>query len=630
MKRKFNIRLMMKLLCVIVMTLSVGVFTVNSVWAALSPISIQELDYSFFENYNVGLVIDSTGMSANDTKTLSQKYVIDLSYVSSVHITPIYTIANCCRECDASMSYTSLLQVDGPYYVEDPTSCYMRLTSEWMNWGETEVTCNMTIYSNNPCSKCGGLPKYTLKCPRIQVYRNKPNIKPIQKSYRMEEKGNISLECTGLYAQSYRWQMEEYGSYRDIYDGVDSSGAVFMGTDTTSLSVLSVPASLNGTKFRLSGMGVYEYVNVSKEILLEVEALPTPTATPTPTVAPTPTATPTPSVTPIPTVMPTPTVAPTPTITPTMTPTPTVAPTPIVTPTPTPTATPIPTITPTPIIPPTVVPTRPPVPYEPSTSSSSFIITTSSSSTSSSSSRTGYTSSSSSTERKPLYEEDEEDDDDDENDKLGGKSSSNGGGSDKKTSHIPKVYMDSSSIKRTIPANTIVKNGVLYIIDDDDEEQPIYAGEENNTDISAETYELDNSYSPGDLVPDETSNLSKEEKISWWVYPAIVAGSLLLLLALILILFFGVIIEGEYEEHDDVFNIYSLGIVTRKNGEWFISLRDVFDENAVARLRLGIIFARIFKGTEIICESDGIYKGQIEGIIDQKMELKRQKIRRQV
>ena len=71
-------------------------------------------------------------------------------------------------------------------------------------------------------------------------------------------------------------------------------------------------------------------------------------------------------------------------------------------------------------------------------------------------------------------------------------------------------------------------------------------------------------------------------------------------------------------------------IMLRREGNWYINLSSLFDDNAVVKLRIGILFARIFDGWELTGDTKGVYEGTVTGLICQNMEMHRKDIRRKV
>ena len=68
----------------------------------------------------------------------------------------------------------------------------------------------------------------------------------------------------------------------------------------------------------------------------------------------------------------------------------------------------------------------------------------------------------------------------------------------------------------------------------------------------------------------------------------------------------------------------------RHEGNWSVRLGEAFDENAVLKLRIGLLFAVIFEDWELTGEVTGMYEGTITGQIRQGMQMLRRNIRRSV
>ena len=181
-------------------------------------------------------------------------------------------------------------------------------------------------------------------------------------------------------------------------------------------------------------------------------------------------------------------------------------------------------------------------------------------------------------------------------------------------------------------ASTVMKNGILYIIDDDDTD--IGPGDPKESGrIETEDIESEKEYSASDLATEKELQ-EMEEKVGFFdTIPGIlaIAGCTLLILALLLFfLFFGVIVTGEVEEHDEVFELCSIRIMMRKDGNWKVNLGQAFDENAVLKLRPGLLFALIFEGVDVIGTSSGEHEGEVTGQIATEVLLYRKNIRRSV
>lgn len=178
-----------------------------------------------------------------------------------------------------------------------------------------------------------------------------------------------------------------------------------------------------------------------------------------------------------------------------------------------------------------------------------------------------------------------------------------------------------------------MKNGVLYIIDDENSGPGTDGELDKDNDTEVEMTEKEQEYSAADLAVD--GQLREQGRKSGFFnmpagYAVIIAVSLLILLLLLFFLFFGVIVFGEVEEHDEVFELCAIRLMLRRDGNWYIRIGEAFDENAVLSLRLGLLFAIIFKEWELTAEVTGMYEGTITGQITQGMQLYRKNIRRSV
>lgn len=608
----------------------IGILLVNiyagksKVYAATEPNSFYTSGDYVYEVYDVNQTLNSVGLAPNSTIENYKEYYINLKYATAVTISPSAGLNACCNKPTENIGSNTELSVSGITEERDPSWCYIRGDG----WGVSRVGIKQQLISYNPCSNCGKLIYYVSEAKKITVIKKAPQVVAHPKNIEANVGSSISLNVTAKNTDEYKWQKYNGSEYIDISDGVGADGITYSGSSSPTLIISGVNEMLNNSKYRCLLTGVCKVERYSNDSVISVNTpvTPEPTPTVTPTPLPTPTEEPEPTKTPIPTQIPQPTKSPTqtpvPTATPSVTPQPTIVPV-------------IPTQVPIPTADPTKVPDYPvtPIPYVPSTSSSSYIPSTSSSSsiipsTSSWTSSSSSNNSSSSSWDNPILEET------DDNPLIPLEDIINKSSSNRKTSSSQKADDDSNSssyigkrnVYKSSSAKTILKNGVLYIIDDSDDDTI-----QNNTDgIHKETedYELNNAYSAADLMSDDSIVVMGEENKSYpiWVYVLIGVGFIVALLLLLFILFFGVIVEGECEEHDDVFDICGIRLIYRKDGKWNINIGDVFDENAVIRLRLGILFAIVFKECEITCHITGINEGVLEEEIVQKMLIYRKKI----
>ena len=178
-----------------------------------------------------------------------------------------------------------------------------------------------------------------------------------------------------------------------------------------------------------------------------------------------------------------------------------------------------------------------------------------------------------------------------------------------------------------------MKNGVLYRIDGENESIGTDDGLKGDKETEVEEVTKDQEYQASDLAVD---GQFREQDLKRGFFDTlagrivIVAIALLILLLLLFFLFFGVIIFGEVEEHDEVFELCAIRLMRRREGNWNIRIGELFDDNAVLKLRTGLLFAVIFEDWELTGEVTGMYEGTITGQIQQGMLLHRRNIRRTV
>ena len=389
----------------------------------------------------------------------------------------------------------------------------------------------------------------------------------------------------------YKWKMLVNGQWQEISDGIGPYGETYRGVNTNRLTVGNTKKEMAGVGYACTMKALWDTPWDTRTAYLN---MPQPTSTPTPTPTPTPTATATPS--------------------------------------PTPSA---PVITPTPGKTTGYTPSSSSSSYKPSHSSSSSSTATGSTSHSSSS---GHTPGGGDTHKgtiitggggisQPQLPADEP------LASTGRGTSSTGKSSGPSATTGTGKSGSSSSMVTTGPGTkTIMKNGVLYIIDD---ENTVVGTGDIPTDSVPQTEEVESekAYSASDLASDAELRQQSLEKGFFATVPGyivIACIALLILLLALFFLFFGVIVFGEVEEHDDVFEICALRIMRRREGNWCVNLGSAFDDNAVLKLRIGLLFALIFDGWDITGEVSGMYEGKVAGCIEQGMMLYRKNIRRSV
>ncbi len=168
----------------------------------------------------------------------------------------------------------------------------------------------------------------------------------------------------------------------------------------------------------------------------------------------------------------------------------------------------------------------------------------------------------------------------------------------------------------------------------DDENETMNASDPNAGEKEVqEEVESEEAYSAADLAQFSGADVQTVQKGFFATVPGyltIAAIALLILAALLFFLFFGVIVLGEVEEHDDVFELCAIRLMKRREGKWCVDLGSVFDDNAVVKLRIGLIFAVMFDGWDIEGNVTGMYEGVTEEEIAQPVLMYRKKIRRSV
>lgn len=597
------------------------------------------------ETYDISSHMDTLGMGANEMRQIYEEYDIDIKYANQVRTVVSRLGKNCCYANESPIEEEVMLYVSGDQNLSDVFLCSIN-PDAWSN-SVAHATVVGKLSTGEACSVCGGFSYREINYKSLVVRKYKPvALKGGPENVTVNSGESATYSVNAKYTDAFRWQVGRDGNYYDLTDGVADDGTVYTGCNTASLTVSNINANRDGDQYRCVLIGVRESETYSNAALLSIvpqmeeEVIPTPTAVPTsepmPTNTPIPVVTLTPTATPIPTATPEPTMTPTPVITktPTLTPAPTAYPTKV----------PITTLTPETEgddVNPTKIPPKPSAEpkNKPSSSSSSYKTSSSSNYTdrSSSSSSTSSSEKTSSTGRTIIYEdipEETTDVIDNEIKKKNGISpagarragdDSNGKSTnDGKGNKISVNNYSNTVVSNT--AKTTMRDGILYILDDEDEDENIEKEDEQKI---VEEYVLENEYSAGDLVDGEShETVITKKKYGISFYAGIIIGAILLLAILLFLLFFGVIVEGECEESDDVFDICRMTIISRKEGNWHINLKESFEDNAVLRLRMGLLFVVIFKDTELQCEVTGNYAGDINCNIEQKSLLYRKAVRR--
>ena len=467
----------------------------------------------------------------------------------------------------------------------------------------------------------------------------------------------------------YRWVIkEDDGTWRWLYDGAGSYDESYSGVSTPNLTVSNVTGKLHNKEYAVAMNGTYGNIVYSSPATLKVNGC-DPDPDPDPGTDPDPDPSPSPDPDPAPDPDPSPAPEPNPK------PDPSPVPKPDPSPVPDPSSgtgggnTPSPSqgTDPTPIIPQGGGSSS----YKPSTSSSAYV-SPSPSSGGSSSNRPGPSSSSSSSSKNHRT-------DDDSHysgsistpvipgtgEKItaetiasagagsatsgsktgtsvsGGKAGSSAAGS--KTGSSGKgtgqngssAAGSSTSVAKKPNSSTFMKNGILYVVDDESGNNNVGTKGEltKKEEPDVTSVENENAYSAADLAT--YGDLTEQEMEKGFFdtvpgYIVIILSALLVLLLALFFLFFGVIVFGEVEEHDEVFELCAIRLMKRRDGNWCINLSALFDDNAVVRLRIGLLFAVIFDGWDLTGDTNGVYEGTVTGRIAQNMEMHRKDVRRSV
>lgn len=637
--------------------------------AVLVPDEIRRLGDYKVEIYHINNYGDSSLMAPGTYRHLRMRKIYDLLGAEKITASIGGGFRQtCCEKRGEYANYDVFLEMDD--VKDEPDVPHRReINFDPPMTGQHVVTNVIQFKPPIACAYCGGYPVIICNSDDVTIYKRLPVIMKQPSAAECEAGGKVKFSVEAVEAATYKWQKNVGGNYVNLEDGVGSNGCSILGSATATLSLDNLSVADSNTEYRCVMNTSDGYMNESAAALLTVNspAVPTqnPSAVPTqnPPVTPTqnppvPTAGPEVVPTDIPTVIPTtnptqiptqvPTVIPTqgPMVVPTQSPsvTPTQAPSGIPTSSPTTAPTKVPTQVPsvTPVQPknetivtPTVKPTAVPTTGPPSASSSSSKGTSEQKDKKEEKSSSSMSGSSGTIPVIPAddpkgrsKDPNKKDTTDGKKDDTNGKTSAQGGkDKGKPTGATSKQYQSSSSIDGV---RRVTKDGVVYVCDED-KEYAGYIGKDGEY-TESETVLMEDYYDEPGIVEGYSksavkggSGLSKPV-----LYCIIAAGSLLGIAFIIFILFFGVIVEGECEDKDEVFDFCFVRIVYRKGGNWCINLSEAFEDNAVVRLRFGVLFSSLFKEWEIIGYSKGTYEGEVTELIIPKLLMYRRKIRRKL
>jgi len=577
----------------------------------------------FVEKYDININTNSAQMKAGDVREIAKYYLVNLKNAAYISSEWGESMSFCCDHGGGYCTYGRMMYVSGVKSLYDQNRIILDPND---NWGNSILTIQQKIANKEACPYCGKVSLYDLNFYSIRIARLKPVVTKQPQSSQINAGAIVSFSAAGMYQNGYQWVFEKAGKRTPISDGSLPDGTIVSGASSDTITLSNVSSELNGSILKCGlyvGGNIYVYSEGAILTVNEVKVTATPTPTPTATATPTPTQIPT--------------TTPTPTLNPTATPTPTMVPT--ATPTKIPTA--VPTASPKENV---IVPS-PDNHNSPSSSSSSYptqitdisnIIPSSSSSSSKrnendkekTESKTVYVDEKQA--EKPITDEELKQGNNGTNQDPNRKKSSTANNySSSAYTNMPKA---SSSGRISSTAKTVMKDGVLYIIDDEEGDTSAYLMQNQESKVEQSQYEMENAYSENDLMGEgqEMQLINENSASSPWVYLVIVVAFLLGLFILLFVLFFGFVLVAECEDGDEVFELYKLGFVYRKDSCWHANLGQVFDDNAVAKMYLGILFVIVFKEFELTGKCKGLYEGQVNEKIEQKMLLYRKKVRRQV
>ncbi len=564
------------------------------------------VDNTYFQyRYRPSLVFDSMSGGKVEVK----KCRVDLKNVGEVIFDEPQVVgcSFCGDMCDAGRySARMWIEKDNGEIIPGSGLEMSGLDNEDLDKGY--VCLEITHHPAGYCPYCGRNAGDVIKVDCFFTYVHVITFLQQPSSATVSPGSNAYFEVTAKYEGPYKWGRMSCGEWVEISDGSGPYGETYYGTDTNRLMVKGVKAEMNGEQYSCRLLGGLDRPVYTSLATMTVPAPVTPTPTPTPT--------------------------------PTSTPTKTPAPTPTPTPTPAPSG-------PAPIIPGGGGSSS----YTPGNSSSAYVPAGGGGGTSGGGGASGKTSSSSSSSKNNDKHEGTIDPGTSSSSRTdpsgtspasgrggsssGGSSGASGrsGGSSTKTGSSGRQSTLGSSSSKLGGKNTVMKNGVLYIIDDENNVAPPSGPETQQNGERIEDSEELMEYSAEDLAIEGQLRDRNLEKGFWGSTAGtfvIIAIALLILILSLFFLFFGVIVFGEAEEHDEVFELCSLRLMLRRAGSWSVNLGSAFDDNAVVKLHIGILFAVMFGGWEVTGRVKGMYEGEADGSVEQNMLLYRKNIRRSV
>ena len=573
-------------------------------WVVLNPVSvsISEDRTYMIERYYPELLyrVNLNGMVGRKGIPLNLKGAQSISFGKP----KVIGCAYCQAECDAHNAYRTSISIEKSNGTVISGSGY-QLENLDGDFDYGYLYLQIAHEPGNECPYCGTRIGWVISVDTLDIKKRVITFIDHPSSISATVGSTGVMYVNAIYDGPYKWVRKTNGQWTEISDGAGPYGEVYSGSDTSKLTISKIPAGLNNQEYACRLVGARNYPAYSKSAFVYI-----PVVTQAPTSVPTQ----------IPTQPPT------------------------VVPTQTPTQPPAQDPTPTPIRPSPGSGTD----YRPQTSSSSHVSLSpvdggtpqSPASTSSSSSKTNEKNDtyngditvnipSSTTGQKPSIISTIP-----PSSSSGSKGSGTGkNGSSSGTASGEKESVSRSSTTRFNGKKSVMKDGVLYILDDDTSGGVITPSSATERGETVENTDEEMQYAASDLAMEGQIYDREVEKgflETWQGIALMIAIALLLLLLALFFLFFGVLVFGEAEEHDEVFELCSVRLMRWKDGKWCVNLANAFDENAALKLRIGVLFSVVFDGWDIRGQVTGMYEGEIISQAEQNMMFYRRNIRRSV
>lgn len=108
----------------------------------------------------------------------------------------------------------------------------------------------------------------------------------------------------------------------------------------------------------------------------------------------------------------------------------------------------------------------------------------------------------------------------------------------------------------------------------------------------------------------------------------VIAVVLTITTVMIIVGFFTFTIWGAFEESDESYDFYGVRFIKYKDGRWILCVGDIFDENAVIKIFVPLLFRTLFYDDAIEFYSNGRKTGKSSERVSKTVYVYRKKVRR--